>query len=305
VLERVSGSQSLVRLRAGKGRPAVFLVHDADGEVLLYRNLALRLHPDHAVYGIQPRLDEHQTVLHTRMADMVNHYIECIRGVQPEGPYVLAGLCAGGAIAFEIARRLQDQGEKIATLAMFDAVDIRAQPKLAYPMRKRMERLAQSFRTRAQRSLWFAIGMAVPDLLGGAKGYVVYKVASTLAQIMVRAKVRMLSYFLDHQSAPPANVRALTVREVLSSSEQALADTGRLRGEVALFRATRSLQGESDEPFLQRYRDPLFGWQRRVDGRITAYDMPGGHSSMLQEPQVEALARQLQACVDERLLTPA
>ncbi len=45
---------SLVLIRGGGGGPPLFLVHDGDGETMLYRNLALRLKSDHAVYGLQP-----------------------------------------------------------------------------------------------------------------------------------------------------------------------------------------------------------------------------------------------------------
>ena len=50
----VEGQDSLVLIRDGGGKPPLFLVHDGDGETMLYRNLALLLKPDHAVYGLQP-----------------------------------------------------------------------------------------------------------------------------------------------------------------------------------------------------------------------------------------------------------
>ena len=82
---------------------------------------------------------------------------------------------------------------------------------------------------------------------------------------------------------------------------QMLAGTGSLQGDVLLFRATQNLTGEGDDPFLERYQDPLFGWPARIRGQVRLFDVAGGHSSMLQEPQADALARQLQACVDEAL----
>jgi thioesterase domain-containing protein/aryl carrier-like protein len=303
LLDVESGTNSLVQVRAGEGRPAVFFVHDADGEVLLYRNLALRLNPGHAVYGIQPLMDARQVVQHTRMSDMVDHYISCIRSVQPNGPYILAGLCAGGAIAFEIARQLQEQGEEIATLALFDAVDIKAQPKRTHIMRKRVNRITQSVLPHAQDGVLNAVTVAIPRLLRGARGYLKYKATSALTKLTVRARVKALTYCLDRKVTPPPSVAGLSVREVLTCSEQALADTGLVRGDLTLFRATRSLNGDGDEPFIERYQDPLFGWTRRVRGSVISVDIEGGHSSMLQEPQVDALAKEFQACVDHGLQT--
>jgi phthiocerol/phenolphthiocerol synthesis type-I polyketide synthase E len=43
-----------------------------------------------------------------------------MRVVQDRGPYSLFGYCSRGLIAFEIARQLAQQGERIALLAMFN-----------------------------------------------------------------------------------------------------------------------------------------------------------------------------------------
>ena len=48
---------------------------------------------------------------------------EKYEGAQPSGPYFLGGYCLGGTIAFEIARQIQAQGERVALLAMFDTTD--------------------------------------------------------------------------------------------------------------------------------------------------------------------------------------
>ena len=44
---------------------------------------------------------------HTRIAEMAAYHIDKMRSVQPRGPYLVGGMCAGGVIAFEIARQLQ------------------------------------------------------------------------------------------------------------------------------------------------------------------------------------------------------
>ena len=108
----------------GKTNPPLFLVHDGFGETLLYRNLANKLQPTRAVYGLQPLSKKSYPILHTRIPDMAAFYIEQIRDIQPQGPYLLGGMCAGGVIAFEMALQLQKQGEKIAVLALIDSVAI-------------------------------------------------------------------------------------------------------------------------------------------------------------------------------------
>jgi len=67
-----------------------------------------------------------------------------------------------------------------------------------------------------------------------------------------------------------------------------------LKGDVALFRATAGTQPQEDVPYVELFSDPFFGWKSRVNGTIHCFDVPGGHTSMLQEPNVQVLAEQMQ-----------
>ena len=51
---------------------------------------------------------------------MAECYLGAITEVQPHGPYLLAGMCFGGLVALEIARRLLESGESIGLLALID-----------------------------------------------------------------------------------------------------------------------------------------------------------------------------------------
>jgi hypothetical protein len=68
-----------------------------------------------------------------------------------------------------------------------------------------------------------------------------------------------------------------------------------------LFRAMKGDGSAADEAYVDIYADPLLGWGPRVDGEIAAHDVPGGHSSMLQEPHVGVLAQAMQASIDAAL----
>ena len=47
--------------------------------------------------------------------------LEAIRAVQPAGPYYLAGYSFGGAVAFDMACRLEAVGEQVGLLAVLDS----------------------------------------------------------------------------------------------------------------------------------------------------------------------------------------
>lgn len=72
-------------------------------------------------YGIANYPDEH-----TRISEMVDYYIQQMQTVQPQGPYLVGGLCAGGVLAFEIACQLQSRGETVELVALFDTLDVQA-----------------------------------------------------------------------------------------------------------------------------------------------------------------------------------
>ncbi len=52
-------------------------------------------------------------------------YVENLRQVQPTGPYLIGGACAGGIVAFEIAQQLKEMGEEVSFLALFDLPDLK------------------------------------------------------------------------------------------------------------------------------------------------------------------------------------
>ena len=129
LLTGAASRDSIVLIREGGDKPPLFLVHDGDGETMLYRNLANLLKKDHAVYGLQPHSRHNVPLAQTRISEMAAHHIEKIRSIQSHGPYLLGGMCAGGVIAYEIARQLQDHGETVAMVALLDAADVAASIK--------------------------------------------------------------------------------------------------------------------------------------------------------------------------------
>ncbi|MEU1173200.1 beta-ketoacyl synthase N-terminal-like domain-containing protein [Streptomyces microflavus] len=111
----------LVRLNGvTEGRP-VFWIHGALAGVESYRTIAERI--DRPFYGIQARglLTEDAPI--EGVTAMAEYYTDVIRSVQPEGPYDVGGFCLGGIVAYEVTRRLQAQGQDVASLTMVDSPD--------------------------------------------------------------------------------------------------------------------------------------------------------------------------------------
>src|SRR6185436_1920389 len=98
-----------------------FCIHPGGGNILCYQALSTHLGVEQPFYGLQARgLDENQ-VPHTQIEDMAAYYIEAIRSVQPDGPYLLGGWSMGGVIAYEMAQQLEAKGQRVSLLALMDA----------------------------------------------------------------------------------------------------------------------------------------------------------------------------------------
>ncbi len=98
----------------------LFMVAGMFGNVLNLSHLALLLGEDRPFYALQARGLFGEMEPHESFEDMARDYIEEIRQVQPEGPYLLGGFSGGGLIAYEIARQLISSGETVHPIIMLD-----------------------------------------------------------------------------------------------------------------------------------------------------------------------------------------
>jgi enterobactin synthetase component F len=119
--EPQSGYTPLVLLRAGDDdEPPIFVVHPINGSTVQLIPMAKRFSERNAIYGIQAKGLDGSDVPLSRIDAMVDCYLNAILEVQPHGPYILSGMCLGGLVALEIARRLTERGESIRLLALMD-----------------------------------------------------------------------------------------------------------------------------------------------------------------------------------------
>ncbi|WP_253910536.1 non-ribosomal peptide synthetase, partial [Pyxidicoccus fallax] len=107
----------LVTLRKGGSARPFFCVHPVGGSVLAYLELSKRMDADQPFYGLQvPAGGAGDSV-----EEMAARYLEAVREVQPEGPYLLGGWSMGGRVAYEMARQLEARGEAVGLLVVIDA----------------------------------------------------------------------------------------------------------------------------------------------------------------------------------------
>lgn len=111
---------SVVTVQAGGARYPFFFLHgDWAGGGFYCRELSDHLGPDQPFYILEPYKFLDLPVPPT-FEEMAAAHIEAMRAVQPEGPYLLGGFCNGGLMAYEMARQLKAQGQKVDLLALID-----------------------------------------------------------------------------------------------------------------------------------------------------------------------------------------
>ncbi|WP_222192810.1 acetoacetate--CoA ligase [Modestobacter italicus] len=105
--------------------PPLFLLHDAWGDVDVYRPLAQRLTGVGPVYGVRARLTDADGRRRS-IAELAAAAVTELSAVAPVGPVHLAGFSFGGLVAFEAARLLELQGRPVGFLGLLDVLPPRA-----------------------------------------------------------------------------------------------------------------------------------------------------------------------------------
>jgi amino acid adenylation domain-containing protein len=110
----------LVEIQPGtSGPPFIFMHGDFHGGGFFCYQLARFMGAGQAVYAIQPHGLPGRP-MPTTIEAMAAEYLALVRAAFPTGPYFLGGHCNGAMVAFEMARRLQDEGSEVGLLAMMD-----------------------------------------------------------------------------------------------------------------------------------------------------------------------------------------
>ena len=112
--------ESLVVIQSGGSKRPLFFIHVLGEGLNFCRSLTNHLNPEQPIYGLAVGIMDEVSL--NKVEDVVTHYIKEMRSIQPEGPYLLAGIYCGGRVAYEMAQQLDEQGQKVALLALLDTL---------------------------------------------------------------------------------------------------------------------------------------------------------------------------------------
>lgn len=248
-------------------RPPIYLIHDLAGHIDCYRNLASALGPDQPVYALCFVSDPQafQT-----LDELASSYLADLRAFDPAGPYILGGFSFGGAVAFEMARQLEEMGQPGPLVLMIDAWIGGADRKL-----RSSEQLSILWqKTREQGIAFLAV-----------------KVRNRLVSLI--EKTQHLFFNLAGKIChrfhlqPPSRVRMALLEK--ANLRLLLAYEPRLyRGPVLLVASSRKLD------FLRKRGDHFFGWDVLAGQRFEISAVDAEHMSIMEEPAIREVARRIQ-----------
>jgi amino acid adenylation domain-containing protein len=262
----------------GEGLP-FFCVHPGGGNVLCYRDLANHLGLERPFYGLQARgVAEHQ-MPHTRIEDMAAYYLEAIRRVQPDGPYLLGGWSMGGVVAYEMARQLEAQGQWVALLALMDARPANSAEDA--PQWDEITLLANFARD---------LGLPVDSLQLSTDELARLDAEELLSYVLQRA----IEAGIVSEDVQLAEVRRLFEVFKINVRARQIYRPQPSSTHVTLLKAAEQVAVDT--------ADETMGWGALTSGEIEIHTVPGSHFTIVREPYVRSLAEQLADCINRATL---
>lgn len=121
----LSGYRSLTMIQKGaEGVVPLFLIHGGQGNVLVFNDFVRMLDPRQPVYAFQwSGWDGHRG--EATIKAMARAYFDELLRFLPEGPLRMGGYCIGGLIGIELMRLLNEAGRKVvAPLVVWDSPNL-------------------------------------------------------------------------------------------------------------------------------------------------------------------------------------
>ena len=110
----------LVPLQTRGPAPPFFCVHGGGGHILDLKVLSPHLGTERPFYGFRMAAWGRPEQADQSIEEMASRYVSSLTEEYPEGPLLLGGYCVGATVAFEMVRRLEEQGRPVDLLLLID-----------------------------------------------------------------------------------------------------------------------------------------------------------------------------------------
>jgi thioesterase domain-containing protein/acyl carrier protein len=205
--------------------------------------------------------------------------VQSIRERRPQGPYMLAGWCAHGLLAFETARQLQAQGQDVAQVLMLET---------ANPVRMKQYSGWKRRIARAQLKLHLLkFEYAYVHQLNSTqtRDYIAGRTSQKLARMKqsLRRVLRASKFYPE--LSDPASGNPLDMLYAAAAKYHPKPH----RGRVVLIRSLKRTFGFGHVLDL--------GWSELLGDDLEICETPGNHYTIYMQPNVDALADKMDSCL--------
>jgi thioesterase domain-containing protein len=234
------------------------------------RDLAEHLPVDQPVYEFyEPSMDG--LSVYPTIEQLAVTFLRHLRKVQPHGPYQLCGYSTFGLAAYEMARLLDAQGEKVSLLALIDICHPRFFQELSSREWIRYRILRVSYRTKKY----------VQSLLQGK----VDDFVTRFGQFILR-RAKSIGWRVTRPLFRTARRPVPKIMQVLESVAAHKAYNPQSYSKrLVLFRPLDAI-----EKYLS---DQTTGWHVCAEGALDIHFVRGDHGGMVRNPNASALAEKL------------
>jgi acyl transferase domain-containing protein/thioesterase domain-containing protein/NAD(P)-dependent dehydrogenase (short-subunit alcohol dehydrogenase family)/aryl carrier-like protein len=286
----------LVPLNLKGTQQTSFWVHGGVGYAALYANLSRSLGPDYPFYAFQARGVDGKSIPHD-FEEMIAHYTHCIRLAQPKGPYVIGGYSYGGLVAYEIARRMHLNGDKISRLVLFDTLPS-------------VEEAFQIFLAQYGADDNFLTMMMGNEFAGAKKAGRPLITMEDIEKVPEKLRVGVVSRLAKErgQTAMSADEIYNYIRGSIKLCDYTEATYRSYRAEpyegsdLLYFKAQKFLSvenwiGTEAHDIFRKY-DYIEPWRQLVKGEVSVVHLPCDHFNMLEEPALSTSVEHVRACLN-------
>ncbi len=275
---------SLVPIQPLGRKTPLFCVHGGAGHVFHYRDLAQLLGTERPFYGLQPVLDKttHQS-LFTDVEEMAAHYIQEIKMVQPEGPYLLSGFCFGGIVVYEMAQQLKRAGEEVGLLVFIDPSTPQNKPSVpqADSAEEIADRLARHKSNLAQLGRLARLRYILNSSKNRLKGYW-HGGYRAWVRYWRNVRARLIQQYINRWQVVPTRFSDFYFMHVISTQATQSYRPQRYPGEAILFYST-----------LENDGDKSLGWSDLPEEGLQMYAVESTHLGILKRPYIDQVAAEL------------
>lgn len=268
---------SLVPIQTKGSRPPFFCVHGVGGEVLTYAELASLLQPEQPFLGLRAQGHDGSMEPLRTIEEQAALYVKEMREYQPEGPYYIGGYSHGGRVVYEMAQQLASVGQHVAFVGVIDTWPVQEWTRGGLYWLRWLQNLPHWFQQDFRRT-----GVAGNiDRVRRAWGAFSRKLKLSLG------KGRGASVEPDIEDQMNVGGLPESIRKTYQANYEAFVSyrPKPFPGKVTVFRAAA-------QPLTSPH-SPDHCWSQLAQGGVEVVGIPGNHSSILVDPDLQVFARKL------------